>query len=54
MEEFSFIKMKKKNVWQMFIEYQRKKNPDKSLKEILKNYDKELYAKFKKNPSEFI
>ena len=45
---------KKKTIWQQFITYQRKKHPEKTLKEILKNYNKKEYAKFKNNPEEFL
>ena len=47
-------KTKKKTIWQQFIKYQRQKNPEKTLKDVLKNYDKLLYAKFKKNPEQFL
>ena len=45
---------KKKNIWQRYIAYQRKKFPEKTLKDILKNYDKSEYAKFKSNPESFL
>ena len=45
---------KKKNIWQQYISYQRKKFPEKTLKEILKGYDKVEYKKFKESPESFL
>ena len=43
-----------KTIWQSFVHYLMKKHPDKPLKSLLKNYDKKLYAKFKKDPIKFV
>ena len=47
-------KPKKKTIWQQFIKYQRQKDPEKTLKDVLKNYDKKEYAAFKKDPESFV
>ena len=47
-------KTKTKTIWQQFIAHQRKKNPEKTLKDILKNYNKKEYAAFKKDPEKFL
>jgi hypothetical protein len=40
--------------WRAYVKYLIKKNPKKSLKELLKGYDKKEYEEFKKNPTRFI
>ena len=45
---------KKMTIWNKFVKYQRTQFPDKTLKDILQNYDKSEYAKFKKNPEEYL
>ena len=41
-------------MWRRFVKYLIKKNPEKSLKTILKTYNKKEYAAFKKNPKMFV
>ena len=45
---------KKKTIWQKYVAYMRKKNPDKPLKVLLRTYSKAEYAKFKANPKSFL
>ena len=45
---------KKQSIWNKFVKYQRTKFPEKTLKQILQGYNKAEYAKFKKNPEEFV
>ena len=50
-------KTKKKappSVWRRYVKYMVRKNPGKTLKELLKGYSKAEYAKFKKDPKAFL
>ena len=42
------------SMWRKYVKYLIKKNPGKALKQLLKNYSKSEYEKFKKNPKLFI
>ena len=41
-------------MWKKYVEYLLKTNPDKTLKELISNYDKKEYARFKQNPKQFV
>jgi len=41
-------------MWRKYVKYLIRKNPGKPLKQLLKNYSKSEYEKFKKNPKLFI
>ena len=41
-------------IWQSFVKYLMKKHPKRPLKELLQNYDKKIYEKFKKDPVKYV
>ena len=41
-------------MWKAYVKYLVKKYPDRTLKDLLKNYDRAEYARFKQSPTQFV